>query len=164
MLNGPQSPLDLLPATPQEIGWAIDLAQGTSMDITADEPSEPLVITSQTCRRIDGTMVGSESTVRFQFIDPTRRRQSSYLGLDYKKAWSANESMRLLEHPFAAKPDGSVSFSLLIGPQSAALIVGSEIVAAVRLTGPMNLALDSSFSDLQLRDVTISPANSLHSC
>jgi hypothetical protein len=163
-LVGPQSPLDLVPDAPQEIGWAIDLSPGTSMDITADEPSEPLVITSQTCRRIDGTMVGSESTVRFQFIDPTGQHQTSYLGLDYKKAWSANESIRFLEHPFASEPDGSVSFSLLIGPQSAALIIGSEIVAAVRLSGPMNLAFDSGFSDLDLRDVTVSPANSLHSC
>ena len=134
------------------------------MNITADDPSEPLFITSQNCRRIDGKMVGSESTVRFQFIDPTGRHQTSYLGLDHTKAWSANESMRFLDHPFASELDGSVSFSLLIGPQSAALIVGSEIVAAVRLSGPMNLALDSNFADLDLRDVTISSANSLQSC
>ena len=163
-LNGPQSPLDLVPASPQEIGWAIDLSRGTSMNISADDPNEPLFITSQTCRRIDGKLVGSESTVRFQFIDPTGRHQTSYLGLDHTKAWSANESFRFLEHPFTTKLDGSVSFSLLIGPQSAALIVGSEIVAAVRLSGPMNLALDSNFADLDLRDVTISPANSLQSC
>lgn len=163
-LRGPESPLDLGPTEPEEIGWSIDLSAGRSMNITADQANEPLLIASGTCRRFDGIMVGDDSTIRFSFIDPTRRSEILHLGLDFTRAWSESETMRYLEQLLDPEPVSEVSFSLLVGLQSAALIVNNEIVAAIRLPGKVNVALDSGAGDLDIRNLTIRTASALNGC
>ena len=162
-LLGSDSPLTLGPIEPQEIGWSIDLSRRTSMNIIADQADQSLVIASGTCRRFEGTMAGRDSSVRFDFIDPLGLSETVHLGFDVDRAWSGSETTRYLESLLTPGPDSETSFSLLVGPHSAALIVRERIVAAVRLQSPVTVALDSA-ADLTLSDVTISPAPTLQGC
>ena len=163
-LLGTNSPLDLAPIEPESIGWTIKFTGPKLMDITADQADEPLIISSGSCHRIDGTVDGEESSIRFLFIDPAGVKETVHLGFDFEKAWSGSVTTRYLEHPLALAPDTTEAFSLIIGPQSAALIIGQDIVAAVRLSGLNNFAFDSGSADLNIRDVSISDIPSLYGC
>ena len=163
-LLGANSPLDLSPIEPASIGWTINFPSPTSMDITADQADAPLMISTGTCYRVDGTMNGEDSSIRFLFIDAAEMKETVHLGFDFEKAWSGSESTRYLEHALALAPDNAENFSLIIGSQSAALIVGQDIVAAIRLDGSVNLAIESGSADLNVDDITISDAPSLYGC
>ncbi len=163
-LVGADSPLAETAVEPEEIGWSIDLSRQTSMDIIADQADQPLILAAGTCRRFDGTIIGRDFVARLSLIDPSGRSETVHLGLDSERAWSESSTVRYLEHPFGSQPGSDVSFTLLVGPQSAALIVNDEIVAAVRLQSAVTVALESQTADVVLRDVTISSASALHGC
>jgi hypothetical protein len=109
-------------------------------------------------------MNAEDSSMRFLFIDAAGMKETVHLGFDFEKAWSGSESTRYLEHALALAPDNAENFSLIIGSQSAALIVGQDIVAAIRLDGSVNLAIESGSADLNVDDITISDAPSLYGC
>lgn len=163
------SPLDLAPVNTEEAGWSIDLSRRTAMNIRADQPTEPLSIGAATCRRFDGTVRGRDRTLRFQFVDPSEPMDAVHIGLDGDRAWSGSRTIRYLEQllPSGAADTGSVAtvpFSLVVGTQSAALIVDDVIVAAVSFDGAATLALDSDSADLDIIDFAIRPASTLHDC
>ena len=54
--------------------------------------------------------------------------------------------------------------TLLIGPQSAALVVDDEIVAAVSLSGPSVVSLEALSADATVRDVRMGRADALFGC
>lgn len=168
-LTDSQSPLDIAPVNLEEVGWTIDFSDDVAMNIRADQPTERLTIGAGTCRRFDGTLRGRDPALRFQMVDPSGRYKTVHLGLDQTRAWSGSETTRYLDQvlPFESIPSDSMtdlSFSLVIGPQSAALIVGDLIVAAVRLESSVIIALDSDGGDLEIDDLAVRNAPALLGC
>lgn len=173
----PASPLDLPAPEDRGAGWIVEDSGNTSVDLEARLPAAPLrlmsTIGSGSCWRLDATMereaVTSESALRLLMSSANRtggtpQAQTVHLGVDFTRAWSGEGSERYLEHRLENETDLTLDVSVLIGRQSAALLVDGRIVAAVGLTGPGDVSLEPLSPTVKVRNLRISPVRALYGC
>lgn len=159
-LRGPDSPLDLPAAEPRDIGWSVDLSRS---EFSASSPTRPLrLLSTGACWRIDATLVNDGDTARFVF--DSGDAPPVHIAFSHFRAWSGRGTRVYLEQALQRDELGPVGVTLLIGPRSAALVVGEEIVAAVGLSGPSTVSLEALSADVTVRDVRIGPADALQGC
>lgn len=159
-LEGPDSPLDLPAAEPADFGWSVDLSRA---EFVASSPSRSLrLLSAGACWRIDATLANDGDTI--QFVFDSGDTPPVHIAFSQFRAWSGRGTQMYQVQTLQRVEIAPMDVTLLIGPQSAALVVDDEIVAAVSLSGPSVVSLEALSADATVRDVRMGRADALFGC
>lgn len=148
-------------------GWTVEDNRARFAGSGIARPDDVLYLATGPCFRLEGTVdvlpSGTLANIAFRFDsdqDPTEERQ--FLALEGDRAGSGSQGLGSLGFeslPANIGGDGPVSFALVVGRHSAALIVNGEVQAAVRLRDSvMRVTLESRTTEVDLSDLKVGDA------
>jgi hypothetical protein len=140
-------------------GW---FAEGNDVTFTdgGNRDDDRLSISNNSCFSLTGTVDsdGPPGGIRFHFDDTAGKAAPVRLDFDGDRVTSATDTAELMHLPSGTESTGPVEFSLVVGRRSAALVVGDEIRAAVRLPGSTHVSVTPERSHLYLRGLHVGRA------
>jgi hypothetical protein len=111
------------------------------------------------CKSVTGDLSwspGEETGVAFIFDDTSGANERLHIGIERQRVFSASEFVVYEEEPLPG--DDQVRFTLVIGARSAALVIGGQIVTALRLPPSVNVSVQARATEVMLANLTIGVA------
>jgi hypothetical protein len=144
-------------------GWELEGGTLSSPSVPDDQP-----LLSGVCQRLDGVMAGTPGAeTRFVIDDASadfaageQPGERQYLSAAGGEGWSSSDAVELERATWSA-PSGPVPFSLVVGADSAALVIDGEVRAAVRTWGDVRVAVRAPAT---LEDLTVAPVTLGEAC
>ncbi|HEV3400453.1 MAG TPA: hypothetical protein VG078_01425, partial [Acidimicrobiales bacterium] len=176
VLSGPTTdPWNPSAGTPAGAGWSLSQGTVTYRGNPGAGSSDAVPLVGRSCVRIDGTARTEDGSlpafeVRFENsgADPggDLKEEALHLKLQGDKASSGSEAVDYESIPSGVQAGGAepVRFSLVIGRRAAALVVGDQIRAAVRVPASVTASLSSSGSSLVVSDLRMGGAPPVAGC
>jgi hypothetical protein len=140
-------------------GWRVDGNDVTFTD-AGNRDNDRLAISNDSCFSLTGTVDsdGPPGGIRFHFDDNSAKSEPVKLDFDGDTVSSSSDTVEFAHLPSGTTATGPVPFTLVVGRRSAALVVGGQVRAAVRLPASTHVSVTSERSHLQLRDLRVGPA------
>jgi hypothetical protein len=148
-------------------GWSVDGSRARYAETGVPRSDDVLYLATGPCFRLEGTVdvlpPDTLANIAFRFDsvdDPSEERQ--FLALEDERAGSGSQGLGALGFeslPANIGGDGPVSFALVVGRRSAALVVNGELQAAVRLhDSVMRVTLESRTPEVELSELRLGDA------
>ena len=159
----------LAPATPQPwtavgapngpSGWNVS-GNDVSFTDAGNRDKDRLPIATDSCFSLTGTVDsdGPAGGIQFHFDDNAGKFEPVKLNFDGDKVSSSSDNVEFDHLPSGTASSGPVEFTLVVGRRSAALVVGGQVRAALRLPKSTRVSLTSERSHLKLRDLRLGAA------
>ncbi len=128
---------------------------------------DTLLMANASCYRIDGEVAsidGTRSGLAFRFEDPSGKKERRRLALEPTAAAAGSDSVGFGQTALLTVPTANLPFSILVGRDSAALVVEGRIGAAVRLQGPVRTVLESHGWQTKLLNLKVSGLTFARGC
>lgn len=168
-LRGGVAPQVLNPSTPRSwsavgatsatSGWRV---RGNDVSFTdaANRQNDRLPIATDSCFSLRGTVDsdGPPGGITFHFDDTTGKFEPVKLDFDGDHVSSSSDNVEFARLPSATSSDGPVKFTLVVGRRSAAMVVGGQVRAALRLPSSARVTVTSERGKLQLRNLRLGAA------
>jgi hypothetical protein len=140
-------------------GWRVDGNTPTT-PATGNRDNDRLSIANDSCFSLTGTVDsdGPPGGIRFHFDDSAGKTTPVNLDFDGDQVSSGTDSSELMHLPSGTASNGPVEFTLVVGRRSAALVVGNQVRAAVRLPKSTLVSVTAARSHLDLRDLRVGRA------
>jgi hypothetical protein len=132
---------------------------------TAGRQNDTLPVSSDTCFRLDGKVIGQGGAPHVDFrFDPTSTRgitdlkiEPLHLRIAGSNATSASDAVEYESAPSGVDTTGRGydEFSLVVGRRAAVLAVNGQIRAAMRLPSDMKVSMTSGADALDLTDLRL---------
>jgi hypothetical protein len=176
VFSGPATdPWGPLPGTSPGAGWDVSPGTVTYRGSPGTGSSDAVPLVGQSCVRIDGTARTEDGSapafdVRFENsgTDPggDLKQETLHLKLQGDKAISGSDAVEYesVSSGLQAAAAEPVRFSLVIGRRAAALVIGDQIRAAIRIPPSVTASLSSLGSSLAISDLRMSGAPPLTGC
>ena len=126
-----------------------------------------MFLAGSSCFRLDGEVTvvnGTRAGIGFRFEDPTGRNERRRLNLEATSVTATSDFVQFGQSALATPSIQSQRFTLVVGKDSAALLVGGKVGAAIRLQGPVTVVAESHGSASELRDLKVSPMRAASGC
>jgi hypothetical protein len=151
-------------------GWTVDEGSASYISRSTPGESDPLVVRRNNCFRLEGSVAGVNEApafdIRFEPNPGARfdmRREPLHLRLDGDSASSASDAT-VYETAPAGAGQGQVGFTLVVGRRAAALIIGGQVRAALRIPSSSTVSIRSLRTALDLSNLRIGPAPARSGC
>ena len=152
---------------PSDSGWTI--ADGRAGYSAGSRPAanDRVVVSPTSCFRLDGEIAatgGARAGVAIRFEDPTGKHERRSLTVNDGVVAGTSDNVSFGSSPLSTPTAQSLSFSLVVGRDSAALITEGHVAAAVRLQGPIQVFAESLSGAATLQNLRLSPAPANSGC
>jgi len=159
----------LAPATPQPwaaiaapnapTGWHVN-GNDVSFADAGNRDQDRLPIATDSCFSLTGTVDsdGPPGGIQFHFDDNAGKFEPVKLTFDGDKVSSSSDNVEFAHLPSDTSAAGPVEFTLVVGRRSAAIVVGGQVRAALRLPKSTKVSLTSERSKLELHDLRLGAA------
>ena len=107
---------------------------------------------------------GTRTGIGFRFEDPTGHNERRRLSLEATSVTATSDFVQFGQSALATPATQSQRFTLVVGKDSAALLVNGKVGAAIRLQGPVTVLAESHGAASELRDLKISPMPAASGC
>jgi hypothetical protein len=145
------------PATPS--GWQVS-GNNVAFTDAGNRDQDRLPIANDSCFSLTGTVDsdGPPGGIRFHFDDNAGKFEPVKLDFNGDHVSSSSDNVEFAHLPSDTTADGPVQFTLVVGRRSAALVVGGQVRAALRLPGSARVSLTSERSHLKVQDLRLGAA------
>jgi hypothetical protein len=152
---------------PSDSGWTI--TDGTATYSTAGRPasSDRLLVSPSLCFRLDGEIDASGAPregLAFRFEDPSAKHERRNLIVSDGEVAAGSDNVSFGSSPLTTPITESLTFSLIVGRDSAALVTEGHVAAALRLQGPDQIFAEAKGATSALRNLRLSPAPANSGC
>jgi hypothetical protein len=121
--------------------------------------TDRLVLAARGCQRIDGTLsnsLGTSPAVVFHVEDASGHKPETRIAFDGSSASTEDSGGAVLEQiSTGSAGTGPVNFSLVIGRRAVALVIGDRIVGAVAAPANASISVESTQSQLDIRNLRV---------
>lgn len=130
--------------------------------------TSPFVLSDTNCVRIAGTLntedQNSDSAIIFNLTDPAHSFENVHLSLSATRASSSSDNVEFASKDIERDSAQPLEFLLVVGSQSAVLIVDGEVVAGARLGNQAQLSVSVKTGQPQLSNLRIDTSPALDGC
>ena len=152
--------------------WTSLIAEPTQpMDIAEDgifSGTSPFVLSDTHCVRIAGTLnfdqLSDDSGIIFNLTDPSARFENVHLSLSATRASSSSDTVEFAGKDIEQGAAEPLEFLLVVGSQSAVLIVDSKVVAGTRTGDQAQLSVAIKSGQPSLSNLRIDTSPKLIGC
>lgn len=152
--------------------WTSLIAEPTQpMDIAEDgifSGTSPFVLSDTHCVRIAGTLnfdqLSDDSGIIFNLTDPSARFENVHLSLSATRASSSSDTVEFAGKDIEQGAAEPLEFLLVVGSQSAVLIVDSKVVAGTRTGDQAQLSVAIKSGQPSLSNLRIDTSPKLNGC
>jgi hypothetical protein len=157
------------PPTVSRSGWKVTGTSANFVQGPVSSPNDQLTLSTDSCFRLDGVIpadsVGNLGHVVFHFDDNAGRHEQLNLLFEGYYAASSSDAAVFQREPTQVRPGArKVSFSLVVGRRSAALVVDGEVRAALLLPPSVTVTAQSRTPTLDFSNLRIGAAPTGSGC
>jgi hypothetical protein len=146
-------------------GWSVE-GNNASFDDKGNRDNDRLAVAADSCFSLSGTVDsdGPPGGITFHFDDNAGKFEPVKITFDGPNVRSSSNNVEFAHLPSATTTTGPVEFSLVVGRRSAALVVGGEVRAALRLPSSVHVSVTAARSHLVLDDLRLGSAPTGSGC
>ena len=154
-------------SVPSDSGWTV--TDGSASYSAGGRPAsnDRLFVSPSACFRLDGEIAssgGSRQGVAFRFEDPAGKNERRSLVVHDVEVAAGSDNVSFGSTPITTPTGESLSFSLIVGRDSAALVTEGHVAAALRLQGGVQIFAEAQGATSTLRNLHWSPAPANSGC
>ena len=146
-------------------GWNVQNNAATFTD-EGNRDHDALALANDSCFSLRGTVDsdGPAGGIIFHFDDNAGKSEPVKIAFDGGVVTSSSDNVRFDQMPVPVPGHGPVEFTLVVGRRSAALVIGGQVRAALRLPNSVHVSVTAARSHLGLHELSLGAAPAGSGC